>query len=1092
VSLFLASAPVSAFEIQTHADISGAAFDLSSVSVSLQDLNIDPGKPLNGGLLRPSLPPRRWVQEGARDEDDTISTNFARYRNHFYDPVNDRGLSTLLASGERAPDWALEDRQQFVTQSFSYRDARQAFLTALTAPKAVDREAALARTFEALGHVIHVVQDMGSPPHTRNDIHGGFIIFGPTSLYERHLDQAQVRRRLNFAGTPVRFGLPREYWTTGDGRGLAEFVNRNFVSEGTNFRARLDGAIGGGYPSPVLRLGVDEQGRPFEVALNIQTQLERGLRDTRGNLVEGSVTFFANNFRDPITGEALRNERMTTLSLFDRELERKGASLLFTLNRYNVEAQAAFLIPRAVGYSAGLLDYFFRGKLDVDFVPGAVDRTQVELRVTNRSDDAIGPGTLSVRCDDANGTRTQLPAAVSLTAPVPKDADLPRVPFSPPKGTERCVLVYRGQLGNEVPVPNADPTLDVPGAVVGKVFAFGNLHNVDIGFDPVTFAPRLELWTAAQGDFALDLAPFGVPVFAFDVTAKFCQNNPTAALVTWQTFERDGPTTDGAPLTVRKVNFLVLKIASDQTVGKVSAAPGGPTPPRAVATLVTAGSAREDDFTSRTVNLAATLKHTSFFNKVKFELTGGLFRLELVDSRIHTTTQTFPATVRFIPSFGRGLDDRIFCVERGGRPEIFLGVEGDLRASDIYPFEAGRFGPAPFTAPGGFVTMQQEQFDLETETLVTRPVDFQFEFFARLAVTFPPLHFHNLLDATVRNGGPLLLLNLTTKQILARNVLPTYTISWVLHTPYSGGDKLVKINNKLDLGESVTTLPDDGVPPDVLGGGVEWDGTPNPFTHGPWVAESSAAASNLFVRSFKQTVRLQFNADPFSPGQGILTLNLPFSRGGFESHPGEGFFAAPEEFTRPRVAASQAFIGGDPAALKPLVGLTPGPDRTLGPGFAAQDQAESINEWTGAAFVKLFDRDPVGGPEVQILKSSRRWILLRERLSGRFRLVDRVLLTNRLISADSVERFDPTPDGTAWHMTGDRIYFVGQVGGRGLSLADRGLLRVSLDAASGEVKLAKTAEVPPPVEDTEFLGNLRGATSAVFPDSLNQTGNPTP
>ncbi|MEK7877626.1 MAG: hypothetical protein AAB325_15730, partial [Pseudomonadota bacterium] len=369
----LSALPAPAFELVTHEDITSAAFARSAASDVLRDLGVDPATRLSGGFLRGSRSPVDWLVQGARDEDDTISTNFARYRNHFYDPVNNRGLTAtafgvIPIRGERAPDWALEDQEEFFTQAFSYRDARLAFLMALIAGGPLDRETALASTFEILGHVIHPLQDMASPPHTRNDIHGGFG-FGPTSLFERYLDQAQVRRRLNFDGTPVRFGLPRQYWSTADGRGLAEFVNRNFVSEGTNFTTRVEGAIGGGYPNPVLRLGADDQGRPFETTLDVQTQLEPGLRDRNGNLIDGSVTFFANKFQDPISGAALRNERMTTLSLFDRELERKGAALVFTLNRYNVEAQAAFLIPRAVGYSAGLLDHFFRGKLDVDLVP---------------------------------------------------------------------------------------------------------------------------------------------------------------------------------------------------------------------------------------------------------------------------------------------------------------------------------------------------------------------------------------------------------------------------------------------------------------------------------------------------------------------------------------------------------------------------------------------------------------------------------------------------------------------------------------------------------------------------------------------------
>ena len=35
----------------------------------------------------------------------------------------------------------------------------------------------MARTFGTLGDIIHLVPDMGSPEHTRNDIHAGRGIF---------------------------------------------------------------------------------------------------------------------------------------------------------------------------------------------------------------------------------------------------------------------------------------------------------------------------------------------------------------------------------------------------------------------------------------------------------------------------------------------------------------------------------------------------------------------------------------------------------------------------------------------------------------------------------------------------------------------------------------------------------------------------------------------------------------------------------------------------------------------------------------------------------------------------------------------------
>lgn len=81
-----------------------------------------------------------------------------------------------------------------------------------------------------------------------------------------------------------------------------------------------------------------------------------------------------------------------------------------TLNHYNYAAQAELLLPRAVAYSAGLLDYFFRGMLEIglpdegvyaarDVQPGACTTdcgfTGVKLKLTNATpEEAMGPGVM--------------------------------------------------------------------------------------------------------------------------------------------------------------------------------------------------------------------------------------------------------------------------------------------------------------------------------------------------------------------------------------------------------------------------------------------------------------------------------------------------------------------------------------------------------------------------------------------------------------------------------------------------------------------------------------------------------------------------
>ncbi|MFQ5741172.1 MAG: choice-of-anchor tandem repeat NxxGxxAF-containing protein [Acidobacteriota bacterium] len=457
------------YEVETHADISERAYQLANIGGFLaEQLGLD-SKKLTGGLARfqRQRTPLEWLREGSKDEDDLRVS--LRFFNHFYDPIFNRGLDTEIRvlgipqslHGQRSDEWGLEDPQELVGQDFSYMDAREHFRLSLTQADPTERERRLADTFYALGHVIHLIQDLASPAHTRNAPHGGLIggtiDAGPKSVVEKYLDLRDVRQSLKFDGYPipkVGFTKPRDFWVETDAsgaprkgpdaRGLSQIINRNFVSEGTNFTAFVDGNHAPEYPDPILNTA-----DCFEESVTTE--------DAERNVISGRLMFCPNSFVDPNSGILETNPRMTTFSLFSQDLQEMGSfeGQVSSLNGLNAMSIGKLTIPRAVGYSAGLLDYFFRGRLDV-----ATDSSQVELRVTNRSSEAIGPGTLSVYCDDANGDRVKLDE-LTVSQEVQADAESPRIPFSFPAGTLRCVMVFEGKLGEE-----AD-------AVIGKVFQLG-------------------------------------------------------------------------------------------------------------------------------------------------------------------------------------------------------------------------------------------------------------------------------------------------------------------------------------------------------------------------------------------------------------------------------------------------------------------------------------------------------------------------------------------------------------------------------------------------------------------------------------------
>ncbi|GBC62277.1 hypothetical protein DENIS_3246 [Desulfonema ishimotonii] len=151
--------------------------------------------------------------------------------------------------------------------------------------------------------------------------------------------------------------------------------------------------------------------------------------------------------------------------------------MIYTVNDPEVShAYASKLIPRAVGYSAGLLDYFFRGKLDITIDNDAtlIDPFRkcidhLELTVTNSTPDedmTEGRLVLVVKYRMAEDEPYQyitgdISESFSLGTGMTSDTISFDFPFDPynPENTKQGIpldaqeasiyVVYRGQLGNE-------------------------------------------------------------------------------------------------------------------------------------------------------------------------------------------------------------------------------------------------------------------------------------------------------------------------------------------------------------------------------------------------------------------------------------------------------------------------------------------------------------------------------------------------------------------------------------------------------------------------------------------------------------------
>jgi hypothetical protein len=498
------AAAVPAYDLRSHGLLTERAFDASPAALQyLRDVRLDTSRAfdlpsatspqllsnfINNGTLR------SWLVEGSIREDDyhtdlpglgcepphNPSSAIDRVRHHFLDPVSGRGLSAgPLSLGLPAPAWALGEQGRGSApheNQFSLLDARLYQLRSLIRPTPEERERQAALLFRSLGQVIHLVQDMAQPQHTRNDSHplcdnllSGRVI-PERSWYEAYVEQRV--RGLAFRGRPTRPlqiahypppALPTfwSYFTDTDRRGLADFSSRNFLSAGTNLGTAPPC---GGRGEPPCRADAYQA-----------VDVPHVVTTARGVRIEAPVRLLRRSMVDPISQAVIPDVAVTSRSVWDQHLETRGLVPAYSMNVLNYDSISEVLLPRAVGYAAGFLDDFFRGRLDASVQPaGETDPGILRLVARNASDTAVD-GVLLVYAEDST-TRERRSVLTATDPPQPLGAvstgvvlagqPFAEIRFRPPFPAEKYVVVYHGKrLGPRVEDP---PAGDI-GAVMAQV-----------------------------------------------------------------------------------------------------------------------------------------------------------------------------------------------------------------------------------------------------------------------------------------------------------------------------------------------------------------------------------------------------------------------------------------------------------------------------------------------------------------------------------------------------------------------------------------------------------------------------------------------
>ncbi|MBI5561460.1 MAG: hypothetical protein HY894_01205 [Deltaproteobacteria bacterium] len=355
----------------------------------------------------------QWIKEGGSAEDEP---HYSRSFNHYLDPISNSGYMGIFNS---ASQWA--QSQGFGASAlggrYAWPDVRGYYYLGLTGATSGERDANLADTFRGLGQLTHLVSDMSVPAHTRNDGHilynyEDWVKANPDAIFGKPDYYTGAMNGISSLFDTGQYNGTNPDVTTSTGVGLAEFTNANFFSEDT---------IYAGYQYP----GAAGAVLWTDASNNRNYLMNAGPGLTVEHLAASSFLYF---YR---------------LRYFPNE----KAYLPVGLDDKVYLDYASLLLPRAVGYSTNLLNYFFRGKIGMD---KAKDSPGGYVIMNNSGEPLYG--TFGLYYDDTDGNRhlvTEWPDVVigAGAASDPLTFDAPTTPA--PSEPDKYMLVFSGALGAE-------------------------------------------------------------------------------------------------------------------------------------------------------------------------------------------------------------------------------------------------------------------------------------------------------------------------------------------------------------------------------------------------------------------------------------------------------------------------------------------------------------------------------------------------------------------------------------------------------------------------------------------------------------------
>lgn len=339
--------------------------------------------------------------------------------NHFYNPLSGKGLSdeTLRAvdglrhglasrtirervvrSGVPAIDWITQDDNPMNLAGFHSQ-----YVKAVAAKTPGERSRHLAGTLLAAGAMLHVLQDMASPSHVRNDLAAHLEVIGNDnsdvgSRFERIASIAYSKVGVPAAEAVSRSTL-RDYFSGDDKNGLADRTARRFFSAFT-------------LPEPLrTKSGADDTQRANHIAKHVSST----------------------GMDSKLTVDMSRRQVVDSAGVCIADITEEARTATFSIGDDCAVQQLESLLPEAVGYGAGFLDTLFSGSASLS--PAGKD-VGISVGAT-----ALGAGSVRMFWDDRLGVRTEYAKANVKGGKA--GARMVKL-AAPPADAKRVTVLYEG------------------------------------------------------------------------------------------------------------------------------------------------------------------------------------------------------------------------------------------------------------------------------------------------------------------------------------------------------------------------------------------------------------------------------------------------------------------------------------------------------------------------------------------------------------------------------------------------------------------------------------------------------------------------